>query len=123
MKTSLHATDSMLLLVDHQQNLFNGIMSHKPGYVKNNVLALAKGASILDVPVILTVISPQTNGPMISEITEMFPDIPVIVHKHPSFNAFDEPEVVQAIKKRVENNLYLPVCGQVCVCRSAHSKV
>ena len=99
MNTSLLANNSMLLLVDHQQNLFNGIMSHKPEYVKNNVLALAKGASILDIPVILTVISPQTNGPMISEITEMFPDIPVIVRKHPSFNAFDEPEVVQAIKK------------------------
>jgi len=53
-------------------------MSHKPQYVKNNVLALAKGASILDIPVVLTAISPQTNGPMISEITEMFPDVSVI---------------------------------------------
>ena len=107
MKTSLHANESMLLLVDHQQNLFNGIMSHKPGYVKNNVLALAKGASILDIPVVLTVISPQTNGPMISEITDLFPDIPVIVRKHPSFNAFDEPEVVQAIKKTGRKQLVL----------------
>ncbi len=76
MKTSLQAGKSVLSLVDHQQNLFNGIMSHKPEYVKNNVLALAKGASILDIPVILTVISPQTNGPMISEITEMFCNSP-----------------------------------------------
>ena len=107
MNTSLHANNSMLLLVDHQQNLFNGIMSHKPEYVKNNVLALAKGASILDIPVVLTVISPQTNGPMISEITEMFPEIPVIVRKHPSFNAFDEPEVVQAIKRTGRKQLVL----------------
>ena len=98
-------------------------MSHKPEYVKNNVLALAKGASILDIPVILTVISPQTNGPMISEITEMFPDVSVIVRKHPSFNAFDEPEFVQAIKNTGRNNLYLLVCGRACVCRSAHSKL
>ena len=107
MKTSLQANKSMLLLVDHQQNLFNGIMLHKQEYVKNNVLALAKGASILGIPVALTVISPQTNGPMISEITEMFPDVPVIVRKHPSFNAFDEPEVVQAIKKTGRKQLVL----------------
>src|SRR6476620_12127789 len=107
MNTSLLANNSMLLLVDHQQNLFNGIMSHKPEYVKNNVLALAKGASILDIRVILTVISPQTNGPMISEITKMFPDVSVIVRKHPSFNAFDEPEVVKAIKKTGRKQLVL----------------
>jgi len=53
MKTSLQASTSILLLIDHQSNLFNGIMSHKPQYVKNNVLALAKGASILDIPVVL----------------------------------------------------------------------
>jgi nicotinamidase-related amidase len=121
MKTSLHANNSMLLLVDHQQNLFNGIMSHKPQYVKHNVLALAKGASILDIPVILTVISPQTNGPMISEITEMFPDIPVIVRKHPSFNAFDEPEVVQAIKKSGRKQLVLTgLWTSMCMSFSAH---
>ena len=123
MKTSLRANESMLLLVNHQQNLCNGIMSHKPGYVKNNVLALEKGASISDIPVVLTVISPQTNGPMISEITDLFPDIPVIVRKHPSFNAFDEPEVVQAIKKTGRKQLVLRVCGRACVCRSVHSKV
>jgi len=44
MKTSLQASKSVLSLIDHQSNLFNGIMSHKPAYVKNNVLALAKGA-------------------------------------------------------------------------------
>ena len=107
MKTSLQASKSILLLIDHQSNLFNGIMSHKPQYVKNNVLALAKGASILDIPVVLTAISPQTNGPMISEITEMFPDVSVIVRKHPSFNAFDEPEFVQAIKSTGRNQLVL----------------
>ncbi|HET8836562.1 MAG TPA: hypothetical protein VFN08_17680, partial [Gemmatimonadales bacterium] len=63
----LDAATSVLLIVDHQVNLYDGIVSHKPSYIKNNMLALATGASLLDIPVVLTAISPQTNGPTIPE--------------------------------------------------------
>lgn len=98
-KISLRADTSVLLIVDHQENLYRGIMSHTPEYVRNNMLALAKGASILGIPVVLTVISPQTNGPMLPEITTMFPQAQNISRKMPSFNAFDEPEILDALKK------------------------
>ena len=86
----LDAATSVLLIVDHQANLYNGIISHKPSYVKNNMLALATGASLLDVPVVLSAISPQTNGPTIREITELFPQANIINRAFPSFDAFDD---------------------------------
>jgi nicotinamidase-related amidase len=94
----LDAATSVLLIVDHQVNLYNGIVSHKPSYVKNNMLALATGASLLDIPVVLTAISPQTNGPTIPEITELFPDIGVINRSFPSFDAFDEKAVLDEVR-------------------------
>jgi nicotinamidase-related amidase len=94
----LDAATSVLLIVDHQVNLYDGIVSHKPSYVKNNMLALATGASLLDIPVVLTAISPQTNGPTIPEITELFPDLAVINRGFPSFDAFDEQVVLDAVR-------------------------
>ncbi len=94
----LDAATSMLLFVDHQVNLYDGIVSHKPSYIKNNMLALATGASLLDIPVVLTAISPQTNGPTIPEITELFPDLAVINRGFPSFDAFDEQAVLDAVR-------------------------
>jgi nicotinamidase-related amidase len=94
----LDAAKSVLLIVDHQANLYNGITSHKPSYVKNNMLALAKGASLLGLPVVMTTISPQTNGPTLPEITELFPQVDVINRSFPSFNAFDEKDVLDAVK-------------------------
>jgi nicotinamidase-related amidase len=94
----LDAATSVLLIVDHQVNLYDGIVSHKPSYVKNNMLALATGASLLDIPVVLTAISPQTNGPTIPEITELFPDLAVINRGFPSFDAFDEQAVLDAVR-------------------------
>jgi nicotinamidase-related amidase len=94
----LDAATSMLLIVDHQVNLYDGIVSHKPSYIKNNMQALATGASLLDIPVVLTAISPQTNGPTIPEITELFPDLAVINRGFPSFDAFDEQVVLDAVR-------------------------
>jgi hypothetical protein len=62
------------------------------------MVALATGASLLDVPVVLTAISPQTNGPTIREITELFPQANVINRAFPSFDAFDEKAVLDAVK-------------------------
>ena len=103
----LDAARSILLIVDHQVNLYNGIISHKPSYVKNNMLGLATGASLLDVPVVLTAISPQTNGPTIREIAELFPQANVINRAFPSFDAFDEKAVLDAVKSSGRKQLVL----------------
>ena len=94
----LDAATSVLLIVDHQANLYNGIVSHKPSYIKNNMMALAEGASLLGIPVVMTAISPHTNGPMIPEITELFPQTSVINRSFPSFDAFDEKIVLDEVK-------------------------
>jgi nicotinamidase-related amidase len=105
----LEAKSSVLLLVDYQARMFWGASAIDPTYVKNNVMALAKGAEILGVPTVLTTIGAKNNGAFLPEIVEMFTDIPVIDRKLPSFDAFEDKDVFNAVKKTGRKQLVL--CG------------
>jgi len=104
---SLEADNSVLLLVDYQARMFWGAISHDPTCVKNNVMALAKGAEILGIPVVLTTIGAKNNGAFLSEIVAMFPNTPVIDRRVPSFDAFEDEEVLNAVKKTGRKQLVL----------------
>ena len=95
----LTAKNSILLLVDYQPSMFNGIESGNRTTIKNSAVAAAKAASILDVPVVLTSIWPEGNGEFIKEITELFPRSKVIARKNLGFDAFEDSAVLKAIKK------------------------
>jgi isochorismate hydrolase len=104
---SLDANRSVLLLVDYQARMFWGATSHDPTYVKNNVMALSKGAEILGIPTVLTTIGAKNNGAFLPEIVEMFPNSPVIDRKVPSFDAFEDKEVFDAVKETGRKQLVL----------------
>jgi nicotinamidase-related amidase len=103
----LEAKKSVLLLVDYQARMFWGAISNDPTYVKNNVMALAKGAEILEVPVVLTTIGAKNNGDFLPEIVAMFPNTPVIDRKIPSFDAFEDKDVLNAVRKTGREQLVL----------------
>ena len=103
----LEADSSVLLLVDYQAKMFWGARAKDPTYVKNNVMALARGAQILDVPTVLTTINAKFNGDFLPEIAEMFPDVNVIDRKVRSFDAFEDEAVLGAIKKATRKQLVL----------------
>ena len=92
--------NSVLLLVDYQPAMFDGIGSGDRTYIKNNAVAAAKSASILGVPTILTAIHPEGNGKFISEISSLFPDLKVISRKIPSFDAFEDATVLESLEQQ-----------------------
>jgi len=104
---SLEAKTSALLLIDYQAKMFWGASAADPTYVKNNVMALAQGARILGIPTVLTTIGAKINGEFLPEIVAMFPDIPVIDRKIPSFDAFEDKDVFDAVKKTGRKQLVL----------------
>lgn len=95
----LTPSNSVLLLVDYQSGMFNGVGSGDRTVIKNCAVAAAKAASILNVPTVLTSIYPQGNGEFIKEITDLFPKLKVIARKMPSFDALEEDAVLSAVKK------------------------
>ncbi len=95
----LTAENSVLLLVDYQPAMFKGVESGNRTTIKNSAMAAAKAATILNVPVVLTTITPQLNGELIKEIADLFPGQEVFARTIPSFDSFEDERVWQAVKK------------------------
>jgi len=95
----LTVQNSVLLLVDYQPAMFKGVGSGDRSAIADSAVAAAKAAQILKVPTVLTSIWPEGNGEFIKEITDLFPGQKVIARKMPGFDAFEDEQVSQAVKK------------------------
>lgn len=91
--------NSILLLVDYQPAMFRGVGSGDRTIIKNAAVGAAKAASILNIPVILSSINPKLNGEVISEIKDIFPKQKIFARKMPSFDALEDKELLNEIKK------------------------
>ena len=95
----LNDENSVLVLVDYQPSMFKGISSGDKPRIKNAAICAARAASILGIPVVLSLINPKFNGDFIPEITGIFPNQEVFARKVPSFDAFEDEKTWNAVKK------------------------
>ncbi|MDR3565279.1 MAG: isochorismatase family protein [Negativicutes bacterium] len=94
----LSRDNAVLLLVDHQVGLISGVRDTTVGDLKHNVVALAKAAKTLGIPVIITATMPEGMwGPTMPELTDALPGVQVL--NRTMINAWDDPAVKAAIEK------------------------
>jgi nicotinamidase-related amidase len=106
--------NSALLLIDHQVGLFTGVRDIPVAELKHNVVALAKAAKVLGVPIIVTATSPEMWGPIIPELVEALPGISII--NRTTVNAFDEPRFANAVETTGRKKLIIAgVSTEVCL--------
>src|SRR5579862_524871 len=106
--------NAALLLVDHQVGLFTGVRDIPVAELKHNVVALAKAARVLGVPIIVTATSPEIWGPTIPELTEALPGISIV--NRTTVNAFDEPRFAKAVEVTGRKKLIIAgVSTEVCL--------
>jgi nicotinamidase-related amidase len=75
----LTAENAALVLVDHQVGLMTGVRDYSTGELKHNVVALAKAAKALQLPIIVTTTARDSMwGPTFPELVEALPGIPII---------------------------------------------
>lgn len=99
--------DAVLLLIDHQSGLFNLVKDMPVADLRRNVIALAKVAALLKIPVFTTASVPDgPNGPMIPEIHQAAPHARFIA-RHGQINAWDMPEFVKAIEETKRKTLII----------------
>lgn len=106
---SLDTDKSVLLLIDYQRTMLYGVESGDRTLIKNNVIALAKGAAVFDIPTVLTCINEKRNGHFFPEITDALPGINVINRQNPCFDAMDDEEVSLSVQQK--NRRQLVVSG------------
>ncbi len=76
----LTSENAALILVDHQVGLMTGVRDYSTGELKHNVVALAKAAKALKLPIILTTTARDSMwGPTFPELVEALPGVPIII--------------------------------------------
>jgi len=106
--------NAALLLIDHQVGLFTGVRDIPVAELKHNVVALAKAAQVLGLPTIVTATSPEMWGPIIPELTEALPGIPII--ERTTVNAFDDARFDKAVEATGRKKLVIAgVSTEVCL--------
>jgi nicotinamidase-related amidase len=111
----LTSQNAALVLIDHQVGLMTGVRDYSTGELKHNVVALAQAAKALKLPIIVTTTARDSMwGPTFPELVEALPGVPIIDRS--SVNAFDDPNVAQAIaatgrKKLIFAGISLEVCA------------
>jgi len=111
----LTSENAALVLVDHQVGLMTGVRDYSTGELKHNVVALAKAAKALKLPIVVTTTARDSMwGPTFPELVEALPSIEIIDRS--SVNAFDDASVARAImatgrKKLIFAGLSLEVCA------------
>src|SRR6266446_6783396 len=111
----LTADNAALVLVDHQVGLMTGVRDYSTGELKHNVVALAKAAKALKLPIVVTTTARDSMwGPTFPELVEALPGIQIIDRS--TVNAWDDPKVAAAIeatgrKKLIIAGISLEVCA------------
>jgi nicotinamidase-related amidase len=111
----LTSENSALILVDHQVGLMTGVRDYSIAELKHNVVGLAKAATALKLPIVVTTTARDSMwGPTFPELVEALPGVQIIDRS--SVNAFDDARVAHAIeatgrKKLIFAGLSLEVCA------------
>ncbi|KAK1730663.1 isochorismatase [Colletotrichum acutatum] len=111
----LNKNDSMLLVVDMQEGLFNLARDFDPTLYRNSMLAHSSLAKVFDLPVVLTT-SAETgpNGPLPQEILDMHPTAPLI-KRNGEVDAWDNADFRDAVRAANKSQIILAgITTDVC---------
>ncbi len=111
----LTTENAAVVLVDQQIGLMTGVRDISTGELKHNVVALAKAARVLKLPIVVTTTARDSMwGPAFPELVEALPGVEIIDRSF--VNAYDDPRVAKAIeatnrKKLIFAGISLEVCA------------
>lgn len=110
--------ESVLVLIDHQPFQFANLNSHEPTMVVNNVVGLAKGAKVFDVPTVLTTVLEERGGLLVQGLQDVFPEQKPI--NRTFINTWEDERVVDAVKATGRKKLILAgLWTEICLAMPA----
>ena len=104
-----------LIFIDQQPQMAFGVQSIDRQTLKNNVVGLAKAATIFNIPTTITTVETQGfSGNTYPELLDVFPNAPLL--ERTSMNSWDDQKVRDALakngqKKVIVSGLWTEVCN------------
>lgn len=113
---SIDPRDTVVLLIDHQSGLLQTVKDINPAALRANTAALAKVATLINIPVITTASVPEgPNGPLIPEVAQHAPHA-IFVPRRGEVNAWDNQDFVNAVRNTGRQTLLIAgIWTSVCV--------
>ncbi|GAB1320205.1 hypothetical protein MFIFM68171_10415 [Madurella fahalii] len=118
----LNKNDSMLVIVDLQEGLYNLARDWDATLFKQSILAYSAIGTVFDIPVVMTT-SAETgpNGPLPQEILDMYPNAPLI-KRQGEVDAWDNAEFRDAIRAANKSQIIIAgIVTDVCTAFLARS--
>ncbi|WP_377273052.1 hydrolase [Peterkaempfera sp. SMS 1(5)a] len=111
----LNPQDCVVLLVDHQPQMFFGTTSTDREGIINSAIGLAKAAKVFDVPVVLTTVAAKSfSGPLLAPLAELFPGNTPI--DRTTMNCWEDQRVVDAVKATGRTRIVMAgLWTEVCI--------
>ncbi|MDR2525587.1 MAG: hydrolase [Oscillospiraceae bacterium] len=120
-KSLLDPTQSAVVVIDHQPQMYFGVESHNRSCVLNNVTALAKAAQAFQAPCILTTVEAQQfSGYMAQKLQGVYPQsVPI---DRTCINCWEDQNLKTAVVGTGKRKLLLAgLWTEACVCFPALS--
>ena len=117
--TLLDPGNCVVVLADFQPQMIFGVGSHDVQTLLNNVAGLARSAAAFAVPTIITSVETRGfSGPVVDELTAVFPDEAVI--DRTTMNCWEDERVVDAVRRTGRTKVVLAgLWTEVCVAHPA----
>lgn len=108
--------NAAVVLIDHQVGLYSGVRDISVGELKHNVVAFAKAAQVLGLPLVVTTTAADSMwGPLIPELAEVLPKDVAVIDRS-TVNAWDDERVRAAIQATDRQKLiFAGVSTEVCL--------
>ncbi|MFI0815775.1 isochorismatase family protein [Streptomyces sp. NPDC021098] len=119
---SITRKNAAVVLVDHQVGLLSGVRDIPVGELKHNVVALARAATVLGIPLVVTTTAADSMwGPTAPELVEALPAGQEIIDRS-TVNAWHDDRVREAIEATGRQKLiFAGVSLEVCAALPAIS--
>ncbi|GAB2451706.1 isochorismatase family protein [Streptomyces incanus] len=114
--------NAAVVLVDHQVGLLSGVRDIPVGELKHNVVALARAATVLEIPLVVTTTAADSMwGPTTPELVQALPAERKIIDRS-TVNAWHDDRVREAIEATGRRKLiFAGVSLEVCAALPAIS--